>query len=528
MDQKILEGNGLIQGVQIGSGNKQTNNYGVSIEKYTSMLEKKQTEITCLLVDNTKSTSEIAVLKNRLELVQEKLINVDESYQEHVKDLKSRIKQLEKLNGKAPAELLRDAKKAMIDGDSGKAKTIFTQIEDQSNPHIIAAAEAIFQKGKLYADEWDFEEGSKCYIRSIELNPDNTIYLESAGGLYYELGKYEASINVLNKALKIHQDAGSALGKAKVQYLIANSLGGLGNNYEAKKYLDKASQILLLINQGNTVFGSIVLNSYGMLLVNSRHFEDAITYLEKAISIERKLSPINNFNLGIRYNNLGLAFKGNEKAEKAIEYFEKAIQLGVDNLNEKDASIAKRKFNLATYLHELGRYSEALIYYKEILKSDTHLHRHQPIMLFQLYKQLGTCLYLAGTKNKIVIEQIEESLDNLFLAVEWVKQLNTKDPRLESIYSEIIQCYRFLRNFDDALNYSIKSLAISKINNPPNSINVGIGYNNLGRNQLDLGEYKEAVKNLSHALDIVSKNSKTPEGTKNIIYNNLLKAKSLN
>ena len=120
--------------------------------------------------------------------------NEQESYQAHVKDLQERISRLDRLKGQLPEKLINEAKQALAAVDKSKAEQLFTQVEEQADPHIAAAAEAAYQRGKLAEDAINYSDAMNHYQHAAQLTPDNTDYLNAAGIMLKILGEYSKAI----------------------------------------------------------------------------------------------------------------------------------------------------------------------------------------------------------------------------------------------------------------------------------------------------------------------------------------------
>ena len=122
---------------------------GVSFEQYKADLAQMEKEIRELLVNATISEQEKNDYQVRLAEVERQRLDAKTSYEAHVKDLEKRIERLDHLTGQLPDKIIEEAKQALANGDNAKADKLFTQVEEQADPHITAAAEAAYQRGRL-------------------------------------------------------------------------------------------------------------------------------------------------------------------------------------------------------------------------------------------------------------------------------------------------------------------------------------------------------------------------------------------
>ena len=150
---------------------------GVPFETWKADLAEKEQEIRELLISSALNEKEKDDYKNQLADVESQLQDERASYEKYITSLKERIVSMDKLVGLVPGDTLEKAKKALADNDHKQANDLFTQIEEQADPHIIAAAEAAYQRGKLAEDEIKYREALKHYYRATQLVDDDTEYL---------------------------------------------------------------------------------------------------------------------------------------------------------------------------------------------------------------------------------------------------------------------------------------------------------------------------------------------------------------
>ncbi|MEJ2743562.1 MAG: hypothetical protein P8176_14060, partial [Gammaproteobacteria bacterium] len=174
---------------------------GISFEQYKADLEAKEKEYRQLLVEHTLSQHESQRLRTELTEVERRLADTEASYNAHIEELKERIARLDQLKGQIPDQLIEQAKAALGEGDTAKADQLFAQVEANADPHITAAAEAAYQRGKLAEDNIHYSEAYRHYERAAQLKPDSGTYLNQAGLIAHTLGEYDKAIAYLEQAL---------------------------------------------------------------------------------------------------------------------------------------------------------------------------------------------------------------------------------------------------------------------------------------------------------------------------------------
>ncbi|MCP4278161.1 MAG: hypothetical protein GY779_17590, partial [Gammaproteobacteria bacterium] len=179
-------------------------NQFISFEQYKSDLGEKEQEIRGLLVDQALSARDKADLEQALTEVEKRISEDRDGYLAHIQDLETRIKRLDELVGQVPGKLISGAKQALGEGDNDKADKLFTQIEEQADPHILAAAESAYQRARLAEDDINYHQAFEHYQRAVGLDPDNPEYLQYAGTMAGIVAEYQKQIEWNEKALDIY------------------------------------------------------------------------------------------------------------------------------------------------------------------------------------------------------------------------------------------------------------------------------------------------------------------------------------
>ncbi len=85
---------------------------------------------------------------------------------------------------------LKQAKKALAQGETGNAEALFQKALNQSTAQ---AAEAAYHLGVLAESRIDYLKANEYYAKAVQLQPDNPYYLNALGGLQRTLGLYPGS-----------------------------------------------------------------------------------------------------------------------------------------------------------------------------------------------------------------------------------------------------------------------------------------------------------------------------------------------
>ncbi|WP_165742136.1 tetratricopeptide repeat protein, partial [Candidatus Thiosymbion oneisti] len=191
---------------QEGKGNTQIIHIGIPFEKYKADLKEREQEVTERLEQIHAKESQIQekerqILKKEKAEIERQLADAEASYQNHIKELKERIAQLETIRGQIPDALLDQARTALAQGDRRQADQLFTQIKARTKAAIQVAAEADYQLSRIALDEIRYRKAYEHAQRAAQLAPENGLYLTGAGELARILGDYRAAKDYSEQAL---------------------------------------------------------------------------------------------------------------------------------------------------------------------------------------------------------------------------------------------------------------------------------------------------------------------------------------
>lgn len=212
----------------------------------------------------------------------------------HINNFKKRITRLDNLKDKLPEHIIEVAKKALSQGDNVKAEKLFTQIEELAALHILAAAEAAYQRGKIAENKINYSVAFNHYYRASQLASDNLIYLLEAGNAARNMANYTEEIKLTEQALKVYlkQDDKNPLNLARIWV-------NLGRAWKAKNEPDIA-----------------------------------IGYYEKALNNYLIALDKRHPNVTICSPELGLNWKTKGEIDKVIGRYEKTLSILINVLSE--------------------------------------------------------------------------------------------------------------------------------------------------------------------------------------------------
>lgn len=293
-------------------------------------------------------------------------------------------------------------------GDYDKADKLF---EAEAAKGSRQAAEANYYRGNIAFARLLFMDAAGYYEKAATLDPENSDYLNMAGGISHDLGDYKRAIGYFEQALAIDKKS-----FADVHPNVAirlNNIGmawqGLGDYKRAigyykqslgidKKFFgDEHPKVAIRLNniglawqdlgeykraigyykQALGILGkardkghpyAATLNNLGLALNRLGEYKRAIGYHEQALAIDKRSFGDEHPNLAVYTNNIGMAWQGLGEYKRAIEYYEKALAIDKKSFGDEHPRVAIRLNNIGGAWDGLGEYKKAIGYYEQALK----------------------------------------------------------------------------------------------------------------------------------------------------------------
>lgn len=249
------------------------------------------------------------------------------------------------------------------------------------------------------------QHAEQLYMDVLQSDPNNFIVLHSLGVLAHQLGKHNAAIELISKAIagnqqipQFHNTLGlifEAVGKfeqaihsyqravsLKPDYAEAyhNMAVALQSQSRYAEAVEKCNQAISLKPDYAEAYNTMAFSQeqqqqYAKAIENYRkavqlkpEYAEAYNHLGFIFNNQgRHAEAVENYRLALRidpdyievYNNLGIALKEQEQFDEAVNNFKQALQLNPD--------FAEAYYNLANSLRDQGRCTEALKHYTEAI-----------------------------------------------------------------------------------------------------------------------------------------------------------------
>ena len=308
--------------VHTGSGDVRI---GLSLQQYEAGLKRLEKEVETRFV--RAQANDRQHLETQLHAIQVHLQNTEQSYQEHIEDLRKRIAQLESIQGQVPDELLSQTQHALADGDTEQVDRLLHQMETQTANANKITAEANNQRCQIAEDEIRYRQAFTLCQQAVQLAPDRTDYLSDLADLTHTLGEYEKAVEYYEQAL-------------------ASYLKTYGEDHPGV---------------------AISRNNLGATWDSLGEYKKAIGYYEQALASDLKTYGEDHPDVAIDRNNLGMAWLALGDYKKAIVYLEQALASDLKTYGKDHPQVATYQNNLGGAWHALGEYKKANDYLEQAL-----------------------------------------------------------------------------------------------------------------------------------------------------------------
>ena len=254
-------------------------------------------------------------------------------------------------------------------------------------------AQEALQRGIELHQSGRLDKAIQWYLKTLEINPENTAALSNMGAALQTTGKLEEAVSSYQKAISIKPDYADAYSN------LANTLQEQGKLKEAVTSCQKA----ISIQPDNAE----AYNNLGTVLKKQRKLAEAVASYQKAISIKKDFVKA--------YSNLGSTLTDQGKLDEAVTIFNQAISIKPD--------YAEAYYNLSQPLKEQGKVEEAVTSYKKAISIKPDFA--------DAYSNLGVLLQEQG--------KLEEAVASYQKAISIKPDHNNFIMNLNSVKEEIIE-----------------------------------------------------------------------------------------
>lgn len=350
-----------------------------------------------------------------------------------------------------------------------------------------------------------YGEALEIIIKQIKITSEKAKSYNVKGNILYSLDMYQEAIDVFNDALEyLKKD------QSMDEYLIADIYNNIGHVLNRMGEFDKAiEQSQNALNSFGSEDGKQMSNyakSFGNIaegLWNQGSYRNALENYEKALQIELRLFGNDSKEVAITYRHIGDAYRGLSDNNKALENYKIALSIFENKLGNRHPETALTYGCIGVAYIELHMYKDALdntkkglaireeifgkentntaesyFWLGEIYSKHSEFQNYDTALQYYViandirkkkygishYETLNVQysiakLYINQGKNSEAIALFQEYIDNL----EAQKSVKPRDIINAYYYYGII--YASTGDYDDAINYLEKAIALSTIEN---------------------------------------------------------------
>jgi|GEM_PF-2958358 len=246
---------------------------------------------------------------------------------------------------------VRMARNALAKGRAHEAENLFRGVLEDDSRY---APEAAYQLGALAENRFDFAAAKDWYFKSVELEPENPMYLAAAGRLALNFGEIASVEDLFGKAIDRLSD------ESELRARVLNGLGNIryahGQYEEAEDYHRQALAIQCKVlgkEHPDTAQSRFAL---GVDCSGQGRYREAEGYYRQALAIQEKVLGKEHPATVQSLSSLGSDCDAQGRYREAEGYFRQALAIREKGLGKGHPDTARLLGNLGTNCHVQGKY----------------------------------------------------------------------------------------------------------------------------------------------------------------------------
>lgn len=474
-------------------------NIGLSPTEFEEWRRKLKDEaITELSLEFAKEKQadqeKITALELKIKKAEADLRSPEEASAKYNATLANADQSLQDIAPDVPEEVLAQARESLIKGDTAKAEQLFEQALGTDTKR---AAEAAFQLGELALSRIDYTKARRYYLEAARLQPDNADYVNKAGRINHEMGRYPEALSFYEKALAIRE---KTLGPNHPDVAVSlNNLAGLyhdlGLYAKVEPLLQRSIKILETSLGPDHPDLAVCLNNLATLYYTQGQYVKAESLYQRSLKIGEKTLGPESTHVAVRLNNLAKLYYDQGKYAKAEPLYLRSLAIFEKILGPDHPHVAANLSNLAGFYFTQGQYAKAEPLYLRALKiREKALGPDHPDMAASL-NNLATVYYAQGqyAKAEPLYLRSLKILENI---------LGSDHPHVAAGLNNLAELYQEQGQYAKAEPLYLRSLKIWEKALGPDHPHVAVSLNNLATLYYNEERYAKAELLYQRALKI--------------------------
>ncbi|XP_073039829.1 protein KINESIN LIGHT CHAIN-RELATED 3-like [Primulina eburnea] len=243
-----------------------------------------------------------------------------------------------------------------------KALTSLKSSKGENHPTVasvfVRLADLYYKTGNFRDSKSYCENALRIYEKPIPgIAPEEIASgLTDVSALYESMDEVEQALKLLQKALKIYNDApGQQNTISGIEAQLGVMYYMLGKYSESYTSLKSATTKLRASGEKKSAFFGIALNQMGLTCVQRNAIDEAMQLFEEArIVLEQEYGPYHPDTLGV-YSNLAGTYDAVGRVDDAIEILELVVGMREEKLGTANPDVDDEKKRLAELLKEAGK-----------------------------------------------------------------------------------------------------------------------------------------------------------------------------
>ena len=314
--------------------------------------------------------------------------------------------------------------------------------------------------GLIYRDEGDYDLAIRYYQKARQMHSSSgrsrlaTQLYNDIGTLFFKKGQYDTARMYHYKALHIQEKT------AADSLEVSTTYAYLGDTYQQ---LDSYDSALLYYFRGLTIVerelgtqnadATTFYNNIGTLYSTRGDYENALHYLRKSATVDEQISGDSPY-LAISLYNIGAMYTTMGGYHNALDYYRKSLAIDQQYYDDSHQQLAIDYYGLAYVYEKMQNYPLSLFWLEKVVAINEKTLPPIHLKVAEGYAAIGECYRAEG--------KFEDALRYLYRSIEVYEALQENNPSLFYPYETLGNIYRDLLDYEHALTYYQKAIAVGQ------------------------------------------------------------------